>query len=122
MRAAFKSLRNAPVAAPSGTKRVELQRQDLSFDGRVVSQAVVTVAPGETFPRHNHPGEEVIYVLEGVFEYQFDGKPPVRVKAGETLFIPNGAVHSAKNVGTGNAVELATHIIDKKKPLLTIVK
>ena len=83
---------------------------------------MVNVAPGETFPRHNHRGEEAIYVIEGVFEYQLDGMPPVRVKAGETLFIPAGAIHSAKNVGTGNAVELATHIVDRKKPLLTVVK
>ena len=110
------------VEAQSGTKRVELQRHDLSTPGREVLQSVVYVAPGETFPRHNHPGEEVIYVLEGVFEYQLDGKPPVTLKAGESLFIPAGTIHSAKNVGTGTAAELATHIVDKRKPLLTIVK
>jgi quercetin dioxygenase-like cupin family protein len=56
------------------------------------------------------------------FEYQLDGKPPVTVKAGEVLFVPAGVIHAAKNVGSGNAEELATYIVEKGKPLLTIAK
>ena len=44
------------------------------------------------------------------------------LKAGEVLFIPAGTIHSAKNVGTGRAAELATYIVEKGKPLLTVVK
>ena len=51
-----------------------------------------------------------------------DGKPPVTLKAGEVLFIPAGTIHSARNVGTGRAAELATYIVEKGKPLLTVVK
>ena len=64
-------------------------------------------------PPHSHPGEEIVYVIEGVLEYQLEGKPPVTLKAGEVLFIPAGTVHSAKNVGSGNAAELATYIVEK---------
>ena len=39
------------------------------------------------------------------------------VKAGEVLFIPHGTPHAVKNVGTGKAVELATYIVEKGKPL-----
>jgi quercetin dioxygenase-like cupin family protein len=74
------------------------------------------------FRTHTHPGEEIAYVLEGSLEYQFDGKPPVTLKAGEALFIPAGTVHSAKNVGSGNAAELATYIVEKGKPLVTLAK
>ena len=73
-------------------------------------------------PRHTHHGEEVIYVLEGTLEYTLDGKPPVTLKAGDVLFIPNGAVHSAKNIGSVNAAELATYIVEKGKPLVTPAK
>jgi hypothetical protein len=31
-------------------------------------------------------------------------------------------VHSAKNVGSGNGAELATYIVEKGKPLLTLAK
>ena len=71
-----------------------------------------------TAPRHAHPGEEIAYVVEGALEYTLDGRPPVTLKAGEALFIPNGTPHSAKNVGTGKAVELATYIVEKGKPLV----
>lgn len=50
---------------PSGTTRTDLQRHDLNIPGREMLQARVDFAPGSSFPRHKHPGEEIIYVLEG---------------------------------------------------------
>ena len=50
------------------------------------------------------------------------GKPPVTLKTGEALFIPAGTIHAAKNVGTGNAAELATYIVEKAKPLVVLAK
>ena len=82
----------------------------------------VGIAPGEAFGRHRHPGEEIIYVLEGSLEYEVEGKPPVALKAGDVLFIPARTIHAAKNVGIGNAAELATYIVEKGKPLLELVK
>jgi len=66
--------------------------------------------------------ELLIYVLEGTLEYEVEGKPPVTLKAGDVLFVPAGAIHAAKNVGSGNAAELATYVVEKGKPLLTLVK
>ncbi|MHB8272604.1 cupin domain-containing protein [Bradyrhizobium sp.] len=105
----------------AGTRRIDLQRHDLSAPGREVIQARVEIDPGVTSPRHTHPGEEIIYVLEGSLEYQVEGKPPVTLKAGDVLFIPAGTVHAAKNVGSGNAAELATYVVEKGKPLVTVV-
>ena len=70
---------------------------------------------------HTHPGEEVIYVLEGTLEYLIDGKPRT-VRPGDVLFVPAGTVHSVKNIGNGNAAELATYVVEKGKPRLTQVK
>ena len=64
--------------------------------------------PGVVSPRHTHPGEEIIYVLEGSLQYEVEGKPPVTLKAGDVLFIPAGTIHAAKNVGSGKGAELAT--------------
>jgi quercetin dioxygenase-like cupin family protein len=105
-----------------GVRRIDLQRHDLSVPGREVVQVIVELEPGTTAPRHSHPGEEVIYVLEGTWEYTLDGKPPVVLKAGAVLFIPSGVVHSARNVGTGRGAELATYIVEKGKPLITLVE
>jgi quercetin dioxygenase-like cupin family protein len=106
----------------AGTKRIDLQRHDLSAPGREVIQARVEIAPGVTAARHSHPGEEIIYVLEGTLEYQIDGKPPVTLKAGDVFFVPAGAIHSAKNVGSGTGAELATYVVEKGKPLLVPAK
>jgi len=107
-------------AQQPGTKRTDLQRQDLSAPGREVVQVRVDFDPGYVAPRHTHPGEEIIYVLEGTLEYQIDGKP-VTVKHGDVLFIPAGTIHTAKNVGSSNGAELATYVVEKGKPLITLV-
>jgi quercetin dioxygenase-like cupin family protein len=83
-------------------------------------QVRVDLAPGVTFPQHSHPGEEIVYVIEGVLEYRIEGKPPVTLKAGEVLFIPAGAIHGVTNVSSGNAAELATYIVEKGKPLVVL--
>ena len=83
---------------------------------------IVQLERGTSAPRHSHPGEEIIYVLEGTWEYTLDGKPPVIVKAGEVLFVAAGTIHSARIVGTGRGRELATYIVEKGKPLITLAK
>jgi quercetin dioxygenase-like cupin family protein len=117
----FVGLHMAQAQQP-GVKRTDLQRHDLGVPGREVVQVRVDIAPGVAAPNHSHPGEEIVYVIEGLLEYQLEGKPPVTLKAGEVLFIPAGAVHSAKNVGSVNAAELATYIVEKGKPLVALVK
>src|SRR5512147_2750605 len=109
-------------AQQQGIKRTDLQRHDLSAPGREAMQVRVDFAPGAAFGKHRHPGEEIIYIIEGLLEYQIDGKPPVTLKAGDVLFIPAGTIHAAKNVGSGNAAELATYIVEKGKPLVAIVE
>lgn len=109
-------------AQQAGVKRTDLQRHDLSAPGREAVQVRVDLEPGVAFGKHTHPGEEIIYVLEGTLEYQIEDKPPVTLKAGDVLFIPAGAVHSARNPGNVTGSELATYIVEKGKPLLTLTK
>src|SRR5690242_10549096 len=82
-----------------GTRRTPLQQAGLSIAGREVIQVRVDFDPGFVAPWHTHPGEEVIYVLEGTIEYQVQGKPPKTYKAGQVLVVPYGTPHSARNVG-----------------------
>ena len=105
-----------------GSKRTPLQQHDLSAPGREVIQVRVDFDPGYVAPRHTHPGEEMIYVIEGTLQYQIEGQPDATVKPGDVLFVPAGAIHSVKNVGSGNGAELATYVVAKGKPLITLVK
>ncbi|MDT9600254.1 cupin domain-containing protein [Sphingosinicella rhizophila] len=107
---------------PSGTTRSDLQRHDLSASGREVLQARVDFAPGSSFPRHKHPGEEIIYVIEGTLEYELPGKGWIMLKKGDVLFVPDGGVHAARNRSSVPAAELATYVLVKGKPLTQFVE
>ena len=98
-------------AQQAGTRRIDLQRHDLSVPGREVVQTIVELDPGVTSSRHTHPGEEIVYVLEGA--PQVEGKPSATLKPGDVLFIPARTVHAAKNVGSRKGAELATYIVEK---------
>jgi quercetin dioxygenase-like cupin family protein len=110
----------APPQRPSGTARVDLQRHDLDIAGWEAIQLRVDFDAGKAFPRHSHPGEEIIYVLKGTLEYRIDGEPPVTLGPGGVLFVPTGAVHAARNVGGDSASELATYIVQKGKALVVL--
>jgi quercetin dioxygenase-like cupin family protein len=110
-----------PPPRPAGTTRTDLQRHDLSVRGSETLQARVDFAPGASFPRHKHPGDEIIYVLSGTLEYEVAGKL-VTLKAGDVLFVPYGTVHAARDVGSTPAAELATYVLEKGKPLTEYVK
>ncbi|MFW9081395.1 cupin domain-containing protein [Pseudomonas sp. P2757] len=103
-----------------GLSRTDLVRQDLGAADREVIQARVDFEPGVTSPNHAHPGVEVAYVISGTFEYRLEGRAPVTLKAGDSLFIPAGVAHIAKNVGNEKASELATYIVEKGQPLLIL--
>lgn len=61
-------------------------------------------------------------MLEGVWEYQVEGKGAMTLKAGDVLFIPAGVQHGAKNVGSVKGAELPTYIVEKGKPLVVLAK
>jgi len=75
-------------ALSEGIARTDLQQRDLSVEGRELVQARVDIGSGVTAPRHSHPGEEIVYVIEGTLEYEIEGEPPVTLKAGEVRSSP----------------------------------
>ena len=106
----------------TGLKRTDLVRRDLGIEGQEVIQVLVDFDPGVASPKHSHPGVEVAHVISGTFEYELEGQPNVTLKAGDSLYIPAGTAHVAKNVGTVKASELATYIVKKGPALVEIVK
>jgi quercetin dioxygenase-like cupin family protein len=112
----------ATVQQAPGILRTDLQQHDLSIPGREVIQNRVELGPEAPAVRHKHPGEEIIYVLEGSLEYAIDGQEPRTFSAGEALLVPAETVHAVRNVGSGNAAELATYVVEKGKPFLVVVE
>lgn len=111
----------AAFAQAQGFKRTEVQRGDLSVQGREAVQAIAEIQPSATSGKHFHPGEEIGYILEGSVLLQIDGMPEKTYKAGEAFIVPNARVHIATNKGTGVAKVLGTYIVEKGKPLATTV-
>jgi quercetin dioxygenase-like cupin family protein len=52
---------------------------------------------------HSHPNEQWIYILEGTFAGEVDGRP-FEANPGTVLYIPSNAVHSGKATSTGDVV------------------
>ena len=111
----------AAAQAP-GVHRTDLLKHDSIVAGREVVEVRVEVDPGHGVPRHTHPGDEVLYVVEGTLEYLPDGKAPVMLKAGQSVFIPAGTIHAARNPGTVNGAGIATYFVEKGKPLIVPAK
>ena len=79
---------NTTIQQAPGLFRTDIQHYDLSVPGREAIQNRVEIGPEAPFIRHKHPGEEIIYVLEGSLEYQLEGQPPRTFHAGEALTVP----------------------------------
>jgi quercetin dioxygenase-like cupin family protein len=56
------------VQQAPGLFRTDIQHAALSVPGRVIIQNRVEIGPEAPFVRHKHPGEEIIYVLEGTLD------------------------------------------------------
>ena len=100
-----------------GIDRTDLQRHDLSVPGRTMIQNLVVISPDAPTFRHRHPGEEIIYVLDGTLEYSIDGQEPRTYRAGDALMVPAETVHSVRAID-GSGTELATYVVEKGKPFI----
>jgi quercetin dioxygenase-like cupin family protein len=85
-----------------------------------VARSRVDIGPEAPLVKHTHPGEEIIYILEGALEYPIEGQPPKTFSAGDALTVPAGVIPAVRNAGRGNAAELATYVVEKGTPLLTL--
>src|SRR4030095_11098637 len=84
------------IAQQSGIKRTPLQKLDFPAGYNTVT-AFADAPAGGAAGRHTQPGAETGYVLEGELELVIDGKPPMKIKAGESYQNPQGASHDAKD-------------------------
>jgi quercetin dioxygenase-like cupin family protein len=104
-------------------RRTDLQRHDLSVPGREVIQNRVEIGPEAPFVKHKHPGRRDHVSPRGdPLEYHVDGQTPTTLEAGDVLLVPADTVHAARNVGSGNAAELATYVVEEGKPFLVVVE
>lgn len=109
----------ALVAQNPAIRRTVLQRKDISTPNREAIVARVEVAPGASAGRHTHNGEEIGYVLDGEGEILIEDQPALKIKAGDSFIIPNGAKHDARNTGSAPLHMANVYLVEKGKPLAT---
>ena len=105
----------------STSVKIELTRGDLTGNRMDIIVNLFEVPPGATVARHIHPGEEVVYVLEGGTLEQPDGKL-VSFETGMAVIYPRNVPHAGvKVVGDRSLKMLNVFIVDKGKPVTELV-
>ena len=111
----------APVQ-PAPVTRTPIGKVEVPGSNYEVITAMVTLQPGFKAGRHTHPGTVQAQVLEGEFMIQLDGEPEKTFKAGQSLEVPNAAIHNEGAVGSVPAKLIAVYVVEKGKPLVSPVK
>jgi quercetin dioxygenase-like cupin family protein len=77
-------------------------------------------APRAINPRHYHPAAITFHIVAGTGIWLEDGKPPVTLKAGDSLFVPAGTTHTHWNPSHSDQLRFLEFIVgekDKARPV-----
>ena len=102
-------------------KRTVLLQHDTSAPGFEAVLVAVEIPVGGREGRHFHSGTAMIHVTDGAITLDYEGKPTVRYKAGDSFFVDAKAVHEGINKENVPAKAIATFIIPKGQPVTTQV-
>jgi len=65
-----------------------------------VTVGTCVIHPGDANPRHSHPNcTEILTVRQGTVLHSIGSQPPVTLYEGDTITVPQGMVHNARNTG-----------------------
>ena len=108
----------ASFGPPPGSNQMLRARLSVA-EGLEVIISDVVIPPGATVPRHYHPGEEFIYVLEGSAVHVQEGQPDRTLRAGDTYVIPPRAEHAPRGGPDGaRAIVFRVHIEGEEERIL----
>ena len=71
-------------------------------------------APGGINPRHLHPAAITFHVLSGTGVWQEEGRPPMTLHAGDSLFVAAGTIHSHWNPSAIDNLRFLEFIVAEK--------
>jgi quercetin dioxygenase-like cupin family protein len=112
----------ASPVQPGPVKRTPIGKTEVPGSNYEVITAMVEIQPGFRAGRHSHPGAVQAQVLEGEFMLALDGQPEKTFKAGQSLEVPDKAIHNEGAVGDKPAKLIAVYIVEKGKPLVQPVQ
>ena len=107
-----------PTDALAGKlKRTELQHKPSSIPGREIVQVLNEIPAGVQSGWHQHPGEEVGYILAGTVEMEIEDQPTLTLHAGVGFLMPPRTPHNATDLGPDTGQMLSTYIVEVGEPL-----
>ena len=103
-------------------KRTELQHKASSIPGREIVQVLTEIPAGVESGWHQHPGEEVGYILAGTVEMHIRDRSTLTLHPGDPFLIPPRTPHNAIDLGPDTGRMLSTYIVETDQPIATFVQ
>lgn len=90
-------------------------------DKQEVRVMTATLNPGDRTPTHTHRFPVTVYVIEGAFTLEVEGRAPVIVKAGEAMTEPPNVIMIGYNRESGPLRLVIFYVSDPDTPFLDAV-
>jgi quercetin dioxygenase-like cupin family protein len=104
-----------PTHGKHGITHKALLRTDVAgVTGQEVIVWDTEYAPRAINPRHHHPAAITFHVLSGTGIWHAEGKEPVTLRAGDSLFTPAGTTHSHWNPSHTENLRFLEFIVGEK--------
>jgi len=94
--------------------------EDPSMPAKEFRVQRTTYAPSGQNPKHYHASHVVFFVLEGAGVWQEEGREAVTLKAGQSLHVRPGTVHSHRNASASEKLVFLEFVIVEKGQRSTI--
>ncbi len=112
-----------PAVAADGPTVVRKTLQTADGPGNtVVNLMEVTIPPGGNEGRHIHSGPLLLRVISGNLTLDYEGKPTITYKPGDSFVVETGKQHEGHNRGTVPVVAVAAFVTPKGAPITTQVQ
>lgn len=86
-------------------------------DRQEVRVITATLKPGDRTPRHTHRFPVAVYVMQGTFTLELEGRDPVTAKAGEAMIEPPHVKMTGLNPSAMEPTQLAmVYVSDPDTP------
>jgi quercetin dioxygenase-like cupin family protein len=115
------------AAQDHGTARPDLMLKEIvqgmpRGEKQEVRVLTATLKPGDRTPFHTHRFSVTAYVLEGAFTLEMEGRPPVVIKAGQSLVEPPNVKMTGYNRSATEPMRIVIfYVSDPDTPFLDAI-
>jgi quercetin dioxygenase-like cupin family protein len=119
-------LLTAALAQDHGTARPDLVVTEIvtgmpKGDRQEIKVLTATLKPGDKTPFHTHRFPVTAYILEGAFTLEMEGRPPVTIKAGQSIVEPPNVKMTGYNRAAEPVKIVIFYVSDPDGPFLDVV-